>query len=99
MNEEEEEATYSLVLPFVACASKGGAFADLPFVAGYQCGLIDAELGLGFALNPKPVYTALLRQLDLIAMRHGYHVVVMDSVLPPSEWSTVRFERTGDVTL
>lgn len=94
---------WDLVMPFVACASQGGAFADRPFVAGYQCGRIDAAL----AGDPPPstvtavVYAALVPQVDLIAMRYGYRLIQVGVPLSltreerADEWMTVRLHKIG----
>lgn len=85
---DDTEAEYGLVMPFVACQSKGGPYDDVSFAAGYSVGSTDAALAFGLLLDPKPVYTALLPQLDLVAMRHGYKLKVLDG---DDHWSTVCF--------
>lgn len=67
-------------IPIVVCRSNGGPFDDVSFVAGYQAGMIDAVLDLAHPchLNVALVPEALVMQLDLIAMSHGY--VVADQV-------------------
>jgi len=74
--DQPEQDGYELVLPFVVCASVGGPYEDQAFVAGYQAGQVDRALatvaavgGLGLKVT---VYAALAKQLDLIAMKHGF---------------------------
>jgi hypothetical protein len=94
---EEHDADFGLVMPFVVCASVGGPFEDDAFVAGYECGRIDSLLEQGREPDPNmPVRTMNVRQLDLIAMRRGYVLVVTTSPAdeaPDDEWAFVRFER------
>lgn len=74
---DEGNAEYGLVMPFVVVHSKGGLFEDNAFVAGYTCGLADKTLA-GAAANGATVVTlpmvpeALVPQIDLIALRHGF---------------------------
>ena len=75
--DQPEGEGYSLVMPFVVTDSHGGPYADEPFVAGYECGRIDARLaaiaaadGDGFSAT---VHAANVPQLDLLAMHHGFH--------------------------
>lgn len=73
MDDEDEDSTrYGLVMPFLPVQSKGGPYDDAAFVAGYQMGLLDAQLGGSIYDQGRAVYAALREQADLIAMRHGY---------------------------
>ncbi|MGE3795121.1 MAG: hypothetical protein AB7I38_14500 [Dehalococcoidia bacterium] len=78
---DHEDASYGLVMPFVATTSNGGPFDDQAFVAGYECGSIDMALHvlapIGATVS-RWVHPELLPQLDLIAMRHGRQVYVGD---------------------
>lgn len=72
-DDETNPDEMSLVMPFVACKSKGGPYDDDAYAAGYEAGLLDALLAIG---SP-PVVQQVIRaanqaQADLIAMRHGY---------------------------
>lgn len=93
---DDQPTNYSLVMPFVVCHSTGGPYEDQAFVAGYQTGQIDAALKAGEKDNRDhgliAVYTELLPQLDLVAMRYGY---TMTSEPTQTEaWSYVSFRRT-----
>jgi hypothetical protein len=91
-----EEDGMELVVPFIACMSQGGPFADDAFVAGFQCGDIDRALKAGAAVMAETlrfpmVRTELLKQLELCAMNRGYpHMVASTSEEYP-DWSDVRF--------
>lgn len=85
----------NLVLPFVACKSQGGIYDDDSFVAGFQCGEIDRALGMASLVRATTikfpmVHTALIEQLDLVAMRHLYTMAVtVDDEHP--QWVAVTF--------
>ena len=76
--EDSEETGYDLVMPFVACVSNGGPFDDDAFTAGYQAGGLDKALEILAAAGGcelrATVNAALMPQLDLIAMRHGFRL-------------------------
>lgn len=82
MSDENQEIKYGLIMPFVVCQSKGGPFEDQAFVAGYQAGQIDRALEM-LAVDPladkvhytTTVMTALIPQLDLIAMNRGFKMI------------------------
>ncbi len=77
-------------MPFVVCQSQGGPHADGPFVAGYECGYIDALLETTKApVVERYVHSSNLRQLDLIAMRHGYTVKAEPWEDDPEAWTRV----------
>ncbi len=83
------EQEYSLVVPFIPVASRGGPYDDTAYTAGYEMGLIDACLHVG-AVHEAIIRTANTLQADLIAMRRGY--VCQTSPVPGCpEWSHVRF--------
>lgn len=98
---------YGMVMPFVACATQGGPYDDQSFVAGYQAGQIDQSLaiidrvGLAGAAVAHCVYRALLGQLDLIAMRHGYQMrsAPVTAGDDTETWSTVEFYRPPSADL
>lgn len=86
----------SLVLPFVACQSKGGPYEDTAFAAGFQCGEIDRALAAAVAASATTVRfpmvrTALLPQLELIAMHRGYTKVAADVSGDWPDWCVVTF--------
>jgi hypothetical protein len=74
--DESEEAQYEMVMPIVLAKSNGGPFDDAAVVAGMTCGALDQELKIAAALHTLPheryIDVPLLKQIDLIAMRHGY---------------------------
>ena len=61
-----------LVLPFVVCVSAGGPYDDEPFVAGFEAGMLHAQLALGHRRRETTVHAGIIEQLDRIAMLHGY---------------------------
>lgn len=70
MSERED---HTLLMPFVVCLTQGGTYDDDAYVAGYECGIIDATLGQSQpVMTERYVHSANMPQLDLIAMRHGY---------------------------
>jgi hypothetical protein len=89
---DHEEPGWDLVMPFVVCASQGGPYDDRSFVAGYQLGRLDRDLGvlaaLEFASVSRVLYTDSLAQADLIGMRHGYR---MERGYEHDRWSDVDF--------
>jgi len=88
---DDDEVEYGLVMPFVACVSKGGPYDDESFVAGYQAALISGQLRMGSGIGAKRfetmAYSELAEQIDLIAMQWGYSVEA--NVDGP--WTTYRF--------
>jgi hypothetical protein len=77
---ERQDHGMSLVLPFVVVESKGGPYADEPFVAGYQAGEIDARLAQAELIGADVVRVAMVRrallpQLELHGMRYGFNVL------------------------
>lgn len=87
--------TWSLVIPFVACKSQGGRYDDDSFVAGYQAGEVARTLAVHAASNGTratfTVRTDLLRQVELVAMSHGFPA--MEHAEHDGGWSTVTFSR------
>jgi hypothetical protein len=90
------EPEYGLVMPFVVCKSQGGPFDDEAFSVGYSLGLLDGELALltAHSADPAPrwVRSSGMRQVDLIAMRHGYKMKYSEDPAD-DEWTWVRFNR------
>lgn len=95
-HEEPGHERWGLVMPFVVCSSKGGPYEDTAFVAGYQAGGIDMALAAQSAISGEgmrvTVYTALVPQLDLIAMRHGFLAEAETDTLYP-QWTVWRAYR------
>lgn len=85
---------YSLVMPFTPAVLSGdGPYDDNAFVAGYQCGQIDRSLQVIRAAQgtgmESMVYTPLIPQLELIAMRHGLVLETEDT--GTEGWTFVKF--------
>jgi hypothetical protein len=90
----------SLVLPFVACRSRGGPFDDDSFTAGFQCGEIDRALAVAGLVGAQQVrfptvYASLLPQLDLVAMRHLYQLGPVRVSEQTPLWADVTFVLCG----
>lgn len=94
----EEPTEYDLVVPFIACTSEGGPYDDEAFVVGFQAGQIYRSLGvLGAAGGTElqaTVRSDLVKQLDLIAMHHGFQTET-EACDGAEGWSFVTF-RTAD---
>lgn len=92
---EAEEAEYEMFMPIVLAKSNGGPFEDAAVVAGMTCGSIDQELKMAKVLNTLPheryVDASLLKQVDLIVMRHGY-VTKLGELDEASGWQAVAFD-------
>lgn len=86
-----EEASYSLIMPFVACVSQGGPYPDDAFVAGYTAASLDAQMEHGHEAFTHCVPPALLPQLDLIAMRRGWALTHARWDEYPEEWAFATF--------
>lgn len=76
----DDETEYDLVYPFVVCASNGGPYEDKAFVAGVRFGQIDEVLKAGVISYSVTVESALVPQLELLAMHRGCTVT-------PQPWS------------
>lgn len=93
---------FGLVVPFQVVTSKGGPYDDEAFVAGYQCGEIDAKLAVAAAgglpeVKLPIVRRALLPQLELHGMRYGYTTMTASPPVVPGleDWCAVTFARPG----
>lgn len=69
---DDDEFGYEMVMPFLPVQSKGGPHDDEAFVAGYQMGVLDAQLGGSVFDQGRAVDVTCREQADLIAMRHGF---------------------------
>lgn len=96
-----DQPSYELVLPFIVCRSKGGPYEDIAFVAGFQVGEIDRTLATTeqSEVRIEFVYTALIPQLELIAMNRGYPIVEHHPADDAPGWSQVTFRRTTDFSV
>lgn len=93
-----------LVMPFVTVTSKGGPHDDASYGAGWEMGALDLRLQVAAALSlPLPQATVQrinLPQLDLIAMKNGTRMIVVDWDDLPQDlddrtrevWAFVAFE-------
>lgn len=87
------QGEYSLVMPFVTVASKGGPHDDESYTAGWEMGFLDARL------HEKPVFMELTihatnaPQADLLAMKHGYRATITESGV--DGWSFLELVATG----
>lgn len=94
-DDEAEEGEYEMVMPIVLAKSNGGPYDDAAVVAGMTCGALEQELKMAAALNTLPheryIDAPLIKQADLIAMRHGY-VLKPGEVDEASGWQHVAFD-------
>jgi len=72
MDDDEDGQGYDLVMPFLPVQSNGGPHSDDAYVAGYEMGLLDAQLGKSEFEQGRSIHAENREQADLIAMRHGY---------------------------
>jgi hypothetical protein len=94
---------HELLYPFIVCQSAGGVYEDQSFAAGVQMGRIDEALRMarhvGVDRATFAVYTALVKQLELVGMACGFPIVTAVQVAETErwpampEWSFVTFER------
>jgi hypothetical protein len=87
-----------LVVPFIACQSKGGPYDDDSFVAGFLAGQVDKALTAAAAVGATrfdcTVPTVLVPQLELVGMYRGFPVATAVQVVPGGHelgWSFVQF--------
>ena len=94
MQEDPEQGEYQPVMPIVLAKSNGGPYDDAAVVAGMTCGALGQELAMTKALHTLPharyLDAPLIKQADLIAMRHGY-VLKPGEVDEESGWQYVAF--------
>ena len=91
-DEYDDRERHELVMPFVVCSSVGGPYEDDAFVAGFSAGIIDTKLSTReIAATTGLFRTDLTPQIDLIAMRYGYHVDLLAE--PEDGWSHLGFTR------
>lgn len=88
---DDRDGERELSLPFVCTKTEGGQYEDLSFVAGYQVGEISGQLfHRAIVVGTYLVYSDLCKQLDLVAMKHGY---VFDVLNDDGVWAQVGFTR------
>jgi hypothetical protein len=86
----DEDPEYGLVMPFLPVQSKGGPHDDNAYVAGYQMGLLDAELSGSVFDQGRAIGVENREQADLIAMRHGFVAEFTNEDVPGWCCMTVR---------
>ena len=94
--DQPESGEWGLVMPFIACTSNGGPFDDEAFVAGWQAGRINQELEVATQAVREArfcVNSQLVKQLDLVGMRHGFPVVEAEVWDEAPDWTYVTFRR------
>jgi hypothetical protein len=95
MGDQPHPDTTDLSVPFVVVKSRGGMYDDTAFSAGVDTGRIDAHLETLARLGARQsgvytVRTVLRPQLELVAMRHGFHHVGVSLTDNPN-WAHVQF--------
>ncbi|WP_136246209.1 hypothetical protein [Mycobacterium intracellulare] len=96
-DENQDDFSYDLVMPFLPVQSKGGPYDDAAFVAGYEMGLLDAQLAGSSFDQGRAIHVANRDQADLLAMRHGYVAEFSDEDV--EGWVCMRVHRaTADLT-
>ena len=92
---EPDEGSYEPVMLIVLAKSNGGPYDGAAVVAGMTCGALEKELSMTAALHTLPheryIDGPLIKQADLIAMRHGYKLV-LGEVDEPSGYQSVAFD-------
>ncbi len=93
----EPEQQYELVMPFKVCKTQGGPYDDESFVAGWTLALLDRDLAEAVVdrlpVTGRSLRPAMMPQVDLIAMKHGYGVAAEPWDEAPEEWLVVDFIR------
>ena len=86
-----DDPDFSLVMPFTVCSSNGGPYEDDAFVAGVYFGMVHERVErVGWFEGYVP--TALVPQLDLLAMHHGMKIHSTPWDEHPTDWSYVNLE-------
>jgi hypothetical protein len=81
-----EGVEYALVMPFVTVRSKGGPHDDQSYVAGYEVGLISAEMAHASKRVTRYVHMENVPQLDLVAMQHRYRATFSEESAEAPGW-------------
>ena len=90
---EWDDREYELVMPFVSVSSKGGPYSDESFTAGFQAGEISGKLSERVILATTfLIYSELISQVDLIAMRYGYSMEVLHREDPWAQVGVTRID-------
>lgn len=97
--DDQQEHGWGLIMPFVCCATNGGAFEDHAFVAGVKYGALDRILDI-----EKPdewqgyMPPELVGQCDLAAMHYGYTMTAEPWEEAPDEHVLVTLTKLGRVS-
>jgi Arc/MetJ family transcription regulator len=102
--DQPEAENWAIAVPFVVCESQGGPYDDDAFAAGFDAGRISQALksarAAGATALRYTVRTALVTQLDLIAMDAGFTLSTAEveetedhPAMP--EWMFATFEATA----
>lgn len=94
MSAAHEHHEFGLVMPFVVCEDQGGPYNADAFVAGCRYGAIEALLKHKPSQHEAYEPSALVPQLDLLAMHEGYGFKAQEWEDDPF-WSHVLFVRGG----
>lgn len=87
-------ADQDVEIPFVVCSQHGGPYDDESFGSGVLYGFINADMQRDAAVVVSHVVpTALVPQLDLLAMAYGLEMFTEPDDEPG--WSLVTFQK-GD---
>lgn len=104
-DEADDPEGYSLVMPFVVVASRGGPFDDQAYAAGWEMGAIEVRLQmaclLGLGLPHVTVLRSNLPQIELLAMKHGLLITenewpdYVDAIVTDT-WAFLSFSQGGE---
>jgi hypothetical protein len=73
--EDLQQPEFGLVMPFITVATEGGPHDDVSYVAGWEMGVLDAEMRCTSpAIIDRWIHAENESQADLIAMKNGYKV-------------------------
>lgn len=85
---------YHLVMPIVACRSRGGPFDDAPYVAGWEMGSLFQILAQSAVrAMAMSIRADNQKQADLIAMNAGFTMHVHGVA---DGWASVEFRHVED---
>lgn len=79
---------YDLVMPFVTVATQGGPHDDESYVCGFEMGALDVLLDSRVSAVEQVIHASNLPQVDLIAMKHGYTMTLLDE--EDEGWAWIR---------
>ena len=92
-DEENEDHSIELVMPFVTVQSNDGPHDDQSYTAGYEMGRLDDQLEFEKpSVLDSVVLTENIKQVDLIAMKNGYSMTPTLHEEDPT-WTFVKFTK------